>query len=278
MIVFPNCKINLGLNIIRKRPDGFHDLETVFYPLPFHDALEIIHLNTEKALQDVSFTVSGIPVDGSPEENLCMKACRLLSKDFPDIRPLQMHLHKAIPPSGGLGGGSADAAFTLKLLNDQFKLNLSNGQLISYALQLGSDCPFFILNRACFATSRGEVLEAVDIQLNDYKFILVNPGVQVHTGRAFSQIAPSLPARSIRDIIKQPVGTWKDNLKNDFEKIVFSQFSEIRQIKDELYQAGAVYASMSGSGSTVYGIFEKGQPVSLSLPANCFVLELSGNL
>jgi 4-diphosphocytidyl-2-C-methyl-D-erythritol kinase len=275
VITFPNCKINLGLNIIRKRSDGFHDLETVFYPLPLYDVLEIIHISTdEHQVDNISFTTSGISIEGNKEDNLCIRAYQLLKKDFADLLPVQMHLHKAIPPGAGLGGGSADAAFTLKLLNDQFDLNLSANKLIDYALPLGSDCPFFIINKPCFAAGRGEVLEAVHVDIITYKFILIIPGIHIRTANAFSQITPALPDKPIREIIQQPVATWKNNLKNDFEEIVFRQYPEIKTIKEELYNAGAIYASMSGSGSSVYGIFEKEKKVHLSFPAHYFVREL----
>ena len=185
-----------------------------------------------------------------------------------------MYLHKTIPPGAGLGGGSADASFTLKLLNKTFELGLSEKQLTEYAVQLGSDCPFFIINKPCFATGKGERLESISIDLSLYKFILVNPGIHIHTVNAFAQTTPALPARSIKNIIRQPVATWKETLKNDFEDSAFRQFPEIKKIKDELYDTGAVYASMSGSGSTVYGIFEKEKKVRLSFPSHYFVREL----
>lgn len=275
MIAFPNCKINLGLNILRKRNDGFHDLETIFYPIYLYDALEIIHTNNgQPQSNDVFFTTSGIPLEGSKEDNLCVKAYKLLKKDFAELHSVQMHLHKAIPPGAGLGGGSADAAFTLKLLNDKFDLSLSTNQLINYALQLGSDCPFFIINKPCFAAGKGEVLETIHIDLHAYKFILITPGIHINTGNAFSQITPALPDLSIKEIIHQPVATWKNSLKNDFEEIVFRQYPEIKNIKEELYNAGALYASMSGSGSSIYGIFEKEKKVHLSFPSHYFVREL----
>jgi 4-diphosphocytidyl-2-C-methyl-D-erythritol kinase len=277
VIVFPNCKINLGLNIIRKRNDGFHDLETIFYPVRFFDALEIIDTGKPGSQQEaISFNESGIPVDGIKENNLCIKAYHLLKKDFTDIAPVQMHLHKAIPVGSGLGGGSADGAFTLLLLNEVFHLNLSASQLINYALQLGSDCPFFIHNKPRFATSRGEISEPVNVDLSRYSIVLVNPGVVISTAQTFSKSAPALPDQSIKEIIGHPVATWKDKLKNDFEKIVFDQHPVIKKIKEELYDAGAVYASMSGTGSTVYGIFEKEKKIPLSCPPGYFVKELPG--
>ncbi len=257
MVVFPNCKINLGLNILRKREDGFHDLETVFYPLPLNDALEVI-ANTKNDFPE--FTGTGLVVDGNEDDNLCMKAWRLLKKDLPKLPSVKIHLHKAIPMGAGLGGGSADAAFMLKLLNNKFNLSLSTSQLLNYSIQLGSDCPFFIHNKPAFAQGRGEILEELPLDLSSYKIILINPGIHVNTGWAFSKLSDgSKPSDShsisIKEIIQQPIETWKAGLKNDFETAVFTAHHEIKEIKEALYQQGAVYASMSGSGSTVFGIF-----------------------
>lgn len=267
MLSFPNCKINLGLHILGKRDDGFHNLETVFYPVPFKDALELIpSTNT-----GIEFTATGLAVDGNAADNLCVKAYHLLKKDFPEIPTIKIHLHKAIPLGAGLGGGSADAAFMLKLLNEKFKLNLSTDQLINYALQLGSDCPFFIINKPCLATGRGEMLEEIAVDLSAYKIVLINPGIHINTGWAFSNITPAQPARSIKEIIQQPVNTWKDELKNDFESAVFTAHPAIKEIKEALYTQGAVYAAMSGSGSTVFGIFEPNTgPLSLK-DSNYFI-------
>ena len=254
MVVFPNCKINLGLHIVSKRQDGFHNIETVFYPINVKDALEIIPShNTSEA---IIFTSSGLIVDGNTSDNICIKAYHLLKKDFPQLPNIKMHLHKAIPMGAGLGGGSADGAFTLTLLNQKFNLNLSTDQLIDYALQLGSDCPFFIINQSCYATGRGELLEKINIDLSKYKIVIVNPGIHVNTGWAFSQLTPALPEISIKEIITLPVSQWKSSLQNDFEKPVFEKYPVIKEIKEEFYLLGAVYAAMSGSGSTVYGIFE----------------------
>jgi len=273
LITFPNCKINLGLNITGKRDDGYHNLETVFIPVNLKDALEIIHAdNTSDALQ---YSASGIPIDADPANNLCTKAYDLIKKDFPDIPSVQMHLHKVIPTGAGLGGGSADGASTLKLLNTKFNPGLSTEQLINYALQLGSDCPFFIHNKPCFATGRGEILEPIEINLADYKFLIVNPGIHINTAQAFSQLTPGIPKVSIKEIIKQPINTWKDSLKNDFEESVFKQYPGIKEIKEDLYKNGAIYASMSGSGSTVYGIFEKGQKINSSFPQHYFSKEVT---
>lgn len=255
MLVFPNCKINLGLHILGKREDGFHNLETVFYPIPFKDALELIpNTNTNS---EIEFTGTGLAVDGSAADNLCVKAYHLLKKDFPQLPAVKIHLHKVIPMGAGLGGGSADASFTLKILNDKFKLNLSALQLQNYAIQLGSDCPFFIINKACFAKGRGDVLEEISIDLSAYKIALINPGIHINTGWAFSNIKPAAIKRSVKEIVQQPIDTWKHELKNDFEEPVFSAHPQIKKVKEDLYNQGAIYAAMSGSGSTVFGIFEQ---------------------
>lgn len=270
MIVFPNCKINLGLRILRKRNDSYHDLETVFYPLPFYDVLEIIQSEDKST----SFTGSGLAIEVTGNDNLCIKAYELFKKDFPDLPALKIHLHKAIPSGAGLGGGSADAAFTLSLLNKKFNLNVSTGELINYALQLGSDCPFFIINKPCFATGKGEILEPIQTDLPAYNFVIINPGIHVSTAKVFTRVTPAVPAKSVKEIIQQPVETWKDELINDFEITVFDQYPEIKTIKEELYSKGAVYASLSGSGSTVYGIFKKENLPQLFFPENYFVKQL----
>ena len=275
MIVFPNCKINLGLRVIRKRNDGFHDLQSVFYPLLLNDALEVIQA-TDKAEFAINFTCSGLTIDGKNEDNLCVKAYELLKKDFPQLTALQLHLHKVIPVGSGLGGGSSDGAFTLKLLNQKFNLGLSNGKLLEYALQLGSDCPFFIINEPCIATGRGEMLEPIPLDLSAYKFVIVYPNIHISTEWAFGQRAlKASDTYKVSDAFK-PIETWKQELKNDFEEPVFNQYPEIKKIKADLYDTGAIYASMSGSGSTVYGIFKKDVKVSISFPQNYFVKELAG--
>lgn len=269
MIVFPNCKINLGLRILRKRGDGFHDLETVFYPLQLRDALEMIPAETI-----VHYTNTGIPIECKKDDTLCLKAYQLLKNDFPQLPAVQIHLHKTIPIGAGLGGGSSDGAFALQLLNKKFNLGLSVEQLLDYALRLGSDCPFFIVNKPCFATGRGEFLEAINLNLSEYKIVLVNPGIHVSTSWAFTQITPTLPQKSIKKIIIQPIVTWKDELKNDFEEPVFKRNPEIKAIKEQLYEAGAIYSCMSGSGSVVYGIFKKEKPVDISFSKEYFIKEL----
>lgn len=253
MVLFPNCKINLGLHIIRKREDGYHDLETVFYPIALKDALEAVL--TEK--NGIQFSSSGLPVAGNPHDNLCVKAYHLLQKDFPDIPGLQLHLHKHIPMGAGLGGGSSNGAFALLLINQLCNLGLSREQLIPYALQLGSDCPFFILNQPCYAEGRGERMEPLSLDLSAYRFVLINPGIHISTAKAFAGIKPVKPERSIKEIIGLPISQWKESLVNDFEKNILPSHPGITAAKAELYAKGAVYASMTGSGSTVYGIFPK---------------------
>lgn len=257
MINFPNCKINLGLNILRKRNDGYHDLETIFYPLPVKDALEIIKQPGQKEGQeDIQFTTTGITIEGSPQDNLCIKAYHLLKKEYEHLPPVRIHLHKNIPIGAGLGGGSSDGAFTLQLLNHQFHLGLSGDQLAAYTLQLGSDCPFFLHNRPCYASGRGEKLDDIALDLSQYAFLVVNPGIHINTGWAFSNIIPATPGTiSLKEAIQEPIADWKYHLTNAFEKPVFDLYPEIKTIKDILYARGALYAAMSGSGSTVYGIF-----------------------
>jgi len=268
MVTFPNCKINLGLQVVSKRTDGYHNLETFFYPVFLKDAVEVI----EK--EEFGFSTSGPPIEGESTNNLCTKAYHLLKKDFPHLPGVQMHLHKAIPMGAGLAGGSADGAFTLKLLNKKFELNLSEKQLIDYSLQLGSDCPFFILNKPCFATSRGEIFEPIKLDLSEYKIVIVHPGIHISTAWAFTNIKPTKPVKSIKQVITQPISTWKNELSNDFEKPVFEKYPEIKKIKNSLYDEGAIYASMSGSGSAVYGILKKEKAISLSFPANYFIKTL----
>jgi 4-diphosphocytidyl-2-C-methyl-D-erythritol kinase len=252
LITFPNCKINLGLNIISKRDDGYHNLETVFYPLPFYDVLEII--SSDK--KENEFFLTGITIEGEIQNNLCLKAYEILKKDFPQLPFIKIYLQKNIPTGAGLGGGSADGAFTLILLNEKFNLELSEEKLLQYALQLGSDCPFFIINKPSFAQQRGEVLEKIIVDFSGYKILLVNPQIHINTGRAFTEIKPSVPVLSIKEIIQKPVYEWKHFLKNDFELPVFKIYPSIKKIKEHLYSIGALYAAMSGSGSTVFGIFE----------------------
>ena len=252
MIQFPNCKINLGLSILAKRADGYHELETVFYPIAVSDALEI--LPSDK----LTLSQTGIAVPGDPDQNLCLKAYHLLKKDFPSLPSVQMHLHKNIPMGAGLGGGSSDGTNALLILNQQFSLGLNDRQLIDYASQLGSDCPFFVYNKACHATGRGEVLTPIALDLSNYQFLLVHPGKHISTAWAFQQLTPNTKSKSIQSIIQKPMTEWKELLINDFEAPVFKAEPTLSNIKTQLYQLGAIYASMSGSGSSLFGIFPKG--------------------
>jgi 4-diphosphocytidyl-2-C-methyl-D-erythritol kinase len=254
MIAFPNAKINLGLNILRKRADGYHDIESCFYPIPWKDALEIIPSDA------LEFSSEGLEIPGDWKNNLCIRAYELLKHDF-QIGPVKIILLKKIPMGAGLGGGSADGAFMLSLLNDHFQLNLSKEQLETYALQLGSDCPFFIANRPVIAKGRGEQLEPVELDLKGYWLVIKNPGTHISTKEAYEGINPKQPMDSVRDILLKPIEEWRDCLQNDFEKPIFHKYPELQRLKEELYEEGALYASMTGSGSTVYGIF--GEPVEL---------------
>lgn len=276
MIVFPNCKINLGLHILHKRSDGYHDIETVFYPLPLTDSLEIIENKQPQKTPGIPFSSSGLAIEGKPNTNLCVRAYRLLKHDFPQLPGVKIHLHKLIPAGAGLGGGSADGAFALQVLNEIMGLKLSREQLIRYAAELGSDCPFFIINQPCYATGRGELLEEINLDLSAYQFVVINPGIHIDTGRAFLEIVPAQPEKPLKEVIAGPVEKWKYDLKNDFEKVIFLKHREIVDIKDSLYVQGAIYASMSGSGSTVFGIFPKGKTISPDFPPHYFVKILPG--
>ena len=266
MVVFPNAKINLGLNIIEKRADGFHNIETVFLPIKICDILEVISTKDE-----MIFSSTGLAIDGNVENNLCLKAYYLLKKEF-GLPPIKIHLHKVIPMGAGLGGGSANAAFVLNLLNNKFQLNLTQKQLLNYALQLGSDCPFFILNKPAFASSRGEELQPINLNLTAYKILIINPKIHISTAWAFNNITPQKPIQSIKSSIQLPIEDWKHNLTNAFEIPVFNCYPSIQKIKEILYINGAVYASLTGSGSTVYGIFKKEEiPINIEFNENYFV-------
>jgi 4-diphosphocytidyl-2-C-methyl-D-erythritol kinase len=267
MLSFPNCKINLGLYITRKRDDGYHDLETVFYPvgkpvksvssdggIPLHDVLEIVE-STGTTLH-----MSGRVVTGNEADNLVWKAWQMLKHEYPDnIPPLDIYLHKVIPMGAGLGGGSADGAFMLSLLNDCFNLGLDKLRLAQYALRLGSDCPFFIYNTPQFASGRGEQMSALPVDLSAYSIQVICPKVHVSTAKAFSMITPRPAPYDLRNLHQLPLEKWRDHISNDFEAPVFSQHPELGEVKQQLYDQGAIYASMSGSGSAVYGIFPFGK-------------------
>lgn len=252
MVVFPNAKINLGLNVVAKRKDGFHDIVTCFYPIPVHDVLEILESSGKKT----TFQSTGILIPGKEEDNLCLKGYKLLRKDY-QLPHLDMHLHKIIPIGAGLGGGSADAAFTLDALNEMFQLFLDASLLEDYAAQLGSDCPFFIRNKPVLAFEKGDVFGSVNIDLSDKKLLLIYPEIHVSTPEAYSRIVPQVPERSVKEILEnEPIEGWKELLVNDFEKSVFALYPEVAALKEAMYGGGALYASMSGSGSAVFGLFE----------------------
>lgn len=267
MILFPNAKINLGLNILRKREDGYHELETIFYPIGLKDGLEFIENKKNK----IVFSSSGLPLNIDSEENIVVKAYRLLATDF-SLPGLDIHLHKVIPFGAGLGGGSSDAAFMLKGLNDYFELGLFVSQLKKYAIRLGADCSFFIENKPAFACGIGEQLQNIHFNLNDYFIVLVKPPFGVGTKEAYGGIKPATPKFLLTDLIKQSPENWQDCILNDFETSVFPLYPKIAEIKSKLIDRGAVYASMSGSGSSVFGLF-KSEPkfITLDFPEDYFI-------
>ncbi len=253
MISFPNAKINLGLNIVEKREDGFHNIESCFYPIPWSDILEIV------PRKKLSFQSTGIPIPGDPLENLCIKAFKLLANDF-NINPVAIHLHKVIPIGAGLGGGSADAAFTLKGLNRLYNLHLEDDILCEYARKIGSDCAFFIKNEPVYATAKGDEFQSIQQLLRGKFLVVIYPDLHVSTGEAYAGIAPKQTAQNSAAILKSvSLDQWKDHLFNDFETTIFRLHPDLMKLKTMMYEIGALYASMSGSGSSIYGIFN-GEP------------------
>ena len=269
MLIFPNAKINIGLNVTERRADGYHNIETVFYPIALCDILEVVPSAKTAAY---TFHASGIAIDGDVEKNLITKAFRLLERDF-DMPPVEVFLEKVIPFGAGLGGGSSDASFMLKMLNESFDLQLSAAQLEGYAAHLGADCPFFVRNRAVFANGTGNVFHDINFSLKGYSLALVKPRVQVSTKDAYAGISPRKPRYDLRETIEnKPIAEWRNIVENDFEKTVFERFPEIERIKNELYEQGALYAAMSGSGAAVFGIFKYGSDAAAAFP-ECFVWE-----
>lgn len=252
MVVFPKAKINLGLTISGKRSDGYHDIETIFYPLRFSDAMEIVPGINE--INNDSLTLTGLELPCPNEENLVLKALRRLREEYP-VPILRIHLHKVIPSGAGLGGGSSDAACILSSMNRVIRFEIPAEKLRSIALDLGSDCPFFIESIPAFAGGRGEILKPVEDVLKNYKIVLLSPGIKVNTREAYENCIPSGSGASLMEIIKLPVTEWKDLLINDFENTVFQKYPLIGILKSRLYESGALYSSMSGSGSSVYGIY-----------------------
>jgi 4-diphosphocytidyl-2-C-methyl-D-erythritol kinase len=247
MIVYPNAKINIGLNALEKQADGYHKLSSVFYPVnELYDILEIL------PAKHFSFSSSGIAIPGN--SNICVKAFELLKADF-EIENVIMHLHKQIPIGAGLGGGSADGAFALKALNEIFKLELSIIELEDYALQLGADCPFFIENSPKYITGIGEKMRNINLDLSSYKLKFIYPELHISTAEAYGDIIPNQPKTNLLDLINQPIENWKKLVKNDFEVAAFAKYPELAKMKEQLYADGAIYASMTGSGSVIYGVF-----------------------
>lgn len=265
MITFPCAKINLGLNIVSKRPDGYHNLETVFYPIPLTDALEIKYMDEKFPSESpCDLKITGNDVDCNEEDNLVIKAYQLLAADF-QLPRVHAHLVKRIPTQAGLGGGSSDAAYMIRLLDERFRLNIGIPEMERYAAKLGADCAFFITADPSYAEGIGDVLMPADVPgagLGGYYLAVVKPSVAVSTRDAYTAIVPKTPAKCCRDIVRQPIETWKDELVNDFEAPIFAMHPDLAAIKQSLYDAGAVYAAMSGSGSALFGIFRE-QPTGL---------------
>ncbi len=262
MLTFPNAKINIGLNIVEKRPDGFHNIESVFYPVNWCDALEIV------PAREFHFQSSGLSIPGNTDHNLCIKAYHLLRNSQPGMTraSVHFHLHKVIPMGAGLGGGSADGAFTLKILNEIFELGLSIPELQHYARQLGSDCAFFIENRPVFCFNKGDEFEDFSLNLKGRYIVLVNPGIHISTAEAYAGIEPQKAATPLKEALKLPLNKWEGLVKNDFEENLLSRYPPIAETKKALYDHGALYASMTGSGSTVYGIFETEKDLKTQFP------------
>lgn len=252
MIFYPNAKINIGLNITEKRTDGFHNLESCFFPIKWQDILEIIPTETKS-----SFSSTGIKIPGKANSNICLKALELLKEDF-DIPNVKIHLHKLIPIGAGLGGGSSDGAYTLKGLNTLFELNLSKNQLQNYARKLGSDCAFFIENSPVYAYNKGDEFKNIDSQhIEDYYIYLIYPSTHISTAEAYSNVVPKNSEHNLKELISQPIENWKSSIKNDFEKSIFPNHPELEALKNTFYDKGALYSAMSGSGSTIFGIFKE---------------------
>lgn len=256
MIEWPVAKINLGLNVVEKRPDGYHNLQTVFYPVPIKDVLEVeaVSSNTKAAI-DCQLSISNIPIEGDVQKNLVVRAYQLLKEDFPTLPQVKVHLEKNIPTQAGMGGGSSDCAYMIRVLNEQFALRLSDQQMMQYAARLGADCAFFVLSKPCYAEGIGELLQPIGLDLSGWYIGVVRPDIPVPTKEAFSRIRPHYPEKNCREVVMQPVETWRRELVNDFEESVFALHPELAAVKGRLYDMGATYAAMSGSGSALFGLF-----------------------
>ncbi|ACT95314.1 4-(cytidine 5'-diphospho)-2-C-methyl-D-erythritol kinase [Dyadobacter fermentans] len=259
MLVFPNAKINIGLNIVEKRPDGFHNIESCFYPVGWSDALEITQA------EQFSFHADGIAIPGNASDNLCIKAYEMLRSDY-HLPPVKIHLLKTVPIGAGLGGGSADAAFAIKALNQLFNLNISVGEQEEYARRIGSDCAFFIRNKPMYCFGKGDEFDAIDINISGKWIALVNPGIHISTVEAYSGVVAKRSTGDLRTILSGPITGWKDHVRNDFEATLFQKYPLLADTKDKLYDLGAEYAAMSGSGSTLFGIFKEEQNVKQHFP------------
>lgn len=255
MICFPNAKINIGLRVIEKRSDGYHNIESIFYPIGLSDVLEFSKRDKTSG-KEISLVTTGINIDSPIEANLVFLASELLRKEYL-LPPLDIHLHKLIPTGSGLGGGSSDAAFSLRSLNHYFNIGITQEKLLEMAFVLGSDCPFFLKNSSAFISGRGEKFQQIELDLSRFHLVVVYPDIHIDTGKAYSRVTPAKPEIPLHELIKHPVRQWKKSITNDFEKPVFSEFPQIKSIKEKLYQMGAVYSSLTGSGSAVYGLFDR---------------------
>lgn len=266
MIIFPIAKINLGLNVIRRRADGYHDLQTVFYPVNLRDALEVYPMDGAfPSASRCDVKVSNIPIEGDDANNLVVKAYNLLASHY-SLPRLHVHLYKGIPTQAGMGGGSSDCAYMIRLLNSMFRLGMSKEEMELRAASLGADCAFFINSRPAYAEGIGDRLHPLSLDLSGYHICVVRPSIAVSTREAFSLLSPRLPKKCCRDVVFQPIETWKNDLHNDFEQSIFHLHPEIGEVKERLYRLGAIYASMSGSGSSLFGIFREPWDLSHEFP------------
>lgn len=272
MVVFPCCKINLGLNVVERRCDGYHNIETVFYPIPLHDNLEV--LSAKNASQPYLFHQTGFELEGTPDNNLVIRVLNQLREDYKQIPPLEIWLHKRIPSGAGLGGGSSDAAFMMRLLNEQYDLQMDDEDIEYRLSQLGADCAFFYKAKPAYATGIGDQLMTLDFDLAGWNLVLVKPKITVSTRDAYAMVKPKPSEESLLLSLSRAPETWKDTVKNDFEPSVFHRYPEIAAIKRTLYDMGATYAAMSGSGSSVFGLFRNHQPEAAEIFHDCFVAEM----
>jgi len=252
VLTYSNAKINIGLNIVEKRHDGFHNIETIFFPIKMRDAIEIAD---SKEDSPYTFSASGIPINIDAKDNIVVKAYELIRAKY-DFPSQDIHLHKNIPFGAGLGGGSANAAYMIKLLNQKFNLKMSDEEMENEVKKLGSDCAFFIKNKPTFAIGKGDQFEAINLDLSGYHILLIKPDIHISTPEAYANIKPHKPKISLKELIKQPIENWKSTIKNDFESSIFPKHPLLAEIKEELYKEGAIYAAMSGSGSSMFGLFK----------------------